>query len=102
MDAQALRESVTDAIRYWEPRRLAYNAALAIIVVVYFFLLYPHSKSALTLDGFLGVFLLAVLPTLPTAPRMSLMFSRSFQVTAISGGRTGGYCSSLALRSPAF
>jgi hypothetical protein len=61
MDAQSLRESVTGAIRYWEPRRLAYNAALAAIVLIYFGLNYPTSRSALSMDLVLSVFLLAVL-----------------------------------------
>jgi hypothetical protein len=61
MDAQSLRESVTDAIRYWEPRRLAYNALLAGVVVTYFVLDYPRSKAALSLDMALFLFLLGVL-----------------------------------------
>jgi hypothetical protein len=32
-----MKEIVTDSIRYWEPRRLAYNAVLALVVVVVFF-----------------------------------------------------------------
>jgi len=35
MDAQTLRESVTGAIRYWEPRRLLYYAVLAAIVLIF-------------------------------------------------------------------
>jgi hypothetical protein len=61
MDAQSLRESVTGAIRYWEPRRLAYNAVLALIVLIYFGLNYPTSRSTLSVDLVLSVFLLAVL-----------------------------------------
>jgi hypothetical protein len=52
MDGQSLRESVTGAIRYWEPRRLAYNAALAAIVLIYFGLNYPTSRSALSMGSF--------------------------------------------------
>jgi hypothetical protein len=61
MDTATLREAVTDAIRYWEPRRIAYNALLATIVIFYFFRAYPASKAVLTLDSILGLFLLAVL-----------------------------------------
>jgi hypothetical protein len=61
MDAATLRESATDAIRYWEPRRLAYNAVLTAIVVVYYWLLFPASKAAISLDKTLAVFLLAVM-----------------------------------------
>ena len=30
-----MKDLMTDALRYWEPRRLAYNGVLAVIVVVY-------------------------------------------------------------------
>ena len=61
MDAQALRESATDAIRFWEPLRLVYNAVLAAIVLVYFGIYYPTSKSVLSVDSVLFLFLLAVM-----------------------------------------
>jgi hypothetical protein len=61
MDATTLRENATDAIRYWEPRRLIYNAVLAAIVLIYFAKSYPASKAQLTLNGTQGIFLLAVL-----------------------------------------
>src|SRR5208282_6396215 len=61
MDTQSLRESATDAIRYWEPRRLVYNAVLIAIVVFCFLVRYPASKSVLSLDSGLFLFLLAVL-----------------------------------------
>ena len=61
MDTQVLRESATDAIRYWEPRRLAYNAVLAAITLIYFGLGYPASKEALSLNVTLLLFELAVL-----------------------------------------
>ena len=61
MDAPTFRESITDAIRFWEPRRLAYNALLSVIVLFYFLRAYPASKAVLTLDSILGLFLLAVL-----------------------------------------
>jgi hypothetical protein len=61
MEAQTLRESLTDAIRYWEPMRLAYNAVLAVIVLIYFWMGYPASKMSLSVDAGLFIFLLAVL-----------------------------------------
>jgi hypothetical protein len=61
METPTFRESVSDALRYWEPRRLAYNALLSVIVLFYFFRAYPASKAILTLDSILGLFLLAVL-----------------------------------------
>lgn len=64
MDSPTLREAVTDAIKYWEPRRLLYNALLAGIVLFYLFYFLkanPSLKKSLTIDSFLGLFLLAVL-----------------------------------------
>ena len=61
MDAQTFRESVTGAIRYWEPRRLVYNMVLAAIVLIYFGINYPSSKSFLSIDSVLFLFLLVVL-----------------------------------------
>ena len=61
VDTTSLRESATDAIRFWEPRRLIYNAVLAAIVLIYFGKSYPASKAQLTLNGAQGIFLLAVL-----------------------------------------
>ena len=57
-----MREAVTNSIRYWEPRRILYNASLAAIVLLYFFLATPASRQAvLNLNGILFLFLLAVL-----------------------------------------
>jgi len=61
MERKSLRECATDAIRYWEPRRLLYNLALAVVVLAYFAVNYPASKAALSIDSALLVFLLAVL-----------------------------------------
>lgn len=59
--APTIRDIATDALRYWEPRRLIYNAVLAVIVLGYFFAGWPASKPEATLDAVLGLFLLAVL-----------------------------------------
>ena len=60
MDAPTLRDHFTDAIRFWEPRRVIYNGVLAVIVILYFATGYPSSKSVLSIDFVLGLFLLAV------------------------------------------
>ncbi len=52
---------MTGAIRYWEPRRLVYNALLAAVLLIYFGLNYPASKSILSVNLVFAVFLLAVL-----------------------------------------
>jgi hypothetical protein len=61
MDAQTFRESLAGAIRYWESRRLIYNAVLAAIVLTYFALNYPSTKSLVSIDSVLFLFLLVVL-----------------------------------------
>ena len=61
MDGRTFRESLTDAIRYWEPLRLAYNAVLAVVVLTYFGIGYPASKANLTVDSIFVIFLLVVL-----------------------------------------
>lgn len=61
MDVQSFRESVTDAIRFWESLRIAYNLVLGAIVLTYFLIAYPTSRANVTVDGILLVILLAVL-----------------------------------------
>jgi hypothetical protein len=60
MNGTLVHESLTDAIRFWEPRRVIYNAVLALVVVIYFFVGYPVSKTLVSLDLALGIFILAV------------------------------------------
>ena len=55
-----LRELVTDALRYWELRRVFYNALLAVIVLGHLAASWPASRLSITFDGLLGLFLLAV------------------------------------------
>ena|SRR5437773_7917184 len=56
-----MRDVVTDAIRYWEPRRIAYNAILVAIVVAVFLLEWPQSRFAISADLVQSLFVLAVL-----------------------------------------
>ena len=60
----SFREMATDAIRYWELRRLIYNAALALIVIGYFVGSLPSSRAALSFNGALIIFVLAVVANL--------------------------------------
>jgi len=60
MNASGFKDYVTDAIKFWERWRLAYNLALAAIVIIHFVAGYPGSKALLSLDSALGLFLLAV------------------------------------------
>jgi hypothetical protein len=57
----SLREILSDAIRYWETRRIAYNVILAALVVGQFASVWPRSKVVLHLEPLLALFVLAVL-----------------------------------------
>jgi hypothetical protein len=61
MNEMTISEMLTDAIRYWEPRRIVYNAILAAVVVTPFVLHWPESRSAISLDLLQRFFILAVL-----------------------------------------
>ena len=55
------RDLLSDAIRYWEPRRIGYNAFLAVIVVGWVIFTWPHFRAAFTWQSLLFLFVLAVL-----------------------------------------
>ncbi len=61
MEKGELRDYLTDAIKFWEPGRILYNLSLAAVVIIYFAIGYPQSKSTLTIDFCLGLFMLAVI-----------------------------------------
>jgi hypothetical protein len=61
MNQTSVRDAITDAIGYWERRRIAYNAILLAVVLAVFATLWPESRSAVSGDRLLGLFLLAVL-----------------------------------------
>src|SRR2546421_11338759 len=61
MDATTLRDSGTDAIRYWEPKRLGYNLALVALVGACCLVTLPASRQTLTADTLLFLVALAVL-----------------------------------------
>src|SRR2546427_9118951 len=55
MDATSLRDYATEAIRYWEPKRIGYKLALAAVVVACFIVRLPVSKHTLTADTLLSL-----------------------------------------------
>lgn len=59
--APSFREMTTDALRHWEPRRLVYNALLALIVLWHFAAAWPVSRYSLTLDAALSLIALGVM-----------------------------------------
>jgi hypothetical protein len=55
-----MKNIITESIRYWEPRRLAYNAALVLVVLG--ITLYHHpSFGGLTWQPVAGLLLMAVI-----------------------------------------
>ncbi len=61
MEIEGWRECLTNAIRYWEPRRVLYNLVLAVIVSVHYAQGLPFSRTVLQFNLFLLLFALAVL-----------------------------------------
>src|SRR6266436_5037290 len=61
METPGYREVASDAIRYWEIKRIFYNLALAGVVLIHFFAAWPGSREIFQVDALLGLFLLAVL-----------------------------------------
>jgi len=55
------REALSHAIRYWEPRRIFYNALLLVEVVIMFAVNLPASRNHLNVNLTLLLFVLAVL-----------------------------------------
>jgi hypothetical protein len=57
----SFRESLADAILFWEPRRVVYNFVLTAVVVVWLIATWPHFRVALTLSSLLLLSILALL-----------------------------------------
>ena len=57
----SVRDALTDAIRYWEFRRIAYNVILVAVVVLEFVLQWPDSRLALSANLVQTLFILAIL-----------------------------------------
>jgi hypothetical protein len=55
------RQALSDALRYWEPRRILYNGALALVVAAMYFMRPAGSRGDLTFGALQGLFVLAVL-----------------------------------------
>ena len=55
-----MKNIVTDSLRYWEPRRIALNAVLGLVVVGSFFY-YQPSPAALGWQPLIGLLFAAVL-----------------------------------------
>ena len=53
-----------DAIRFWELRRIAYNAILAAVVIGWVAASWPHFRPAMTLQSLLFLFFAALMANL--------------------------------------
>ena len=56
-----MKEIITDSLRYWEPRRILFNALLAVVVVGSFLGHHAPSISRLAWQSMLGLLLAAIL-----------------------------------------
>jgi hypothetical protein len=59
-----LGQSLRDAMRYWEPRRIVYNLALTAVVIGWVTLTWPHFRVAFVPASLLNLLVLAVLANL--------------------------------------
>jgi len=59
-----VRGLLSNAIRFWEPRRLVYNFVLTAVVVVWLAATWPHFRPAMTLPSLLLLAILALLANL--------------------------------------
>ena len=57
----AARDALSNAIRYWEPRRILYNAVLLLVVALSYWANLPASRASLNADSLQALFVLAVL-----------------------------------------
>lgn len=56
-----VRAVLDDALRFWEWRRIPYNAVLTAIVLAWIVLTWPHFAPAMTLGALAQLFVLAVI-----------------------------------------
>jgi len=59
-----LRDIVSNALRFWEPRRILYNVALAAVTAFWVVASWPHFRPALTWSSLPPVAFLALLANL--------------------------------------
>ncbi len=55
------RAFLTDAMRFWEPRRLLYNLLLTVVVVIWLVASWPHFRPMFRLHSLLLLSILALL-----------------------------------------
>ena len=60
-DRPSLRESINDAAGYWEPRRIGYNGALALLLIGWIVLTWPHFEPSMTFESAGKLLILGIL-----------------------------------------
>lgn len=55
------RDALSEAVRYWEPRRILYNCVLLVVVAAVYWGNLPNARFDLTFDTVQGLLVLAVL-----------------------------------------
>jgi len=63
-EVPGIPDAVRNALRYWEPRRLWYNLALAALAGLWVLLTWPHFRGAMTGQHLLELLVLVVLANL--------------------------------------
>jgi hypothetical protein len=61
MSQVTARDALSEAVRYWEPRRILYNGVLLAVVATVYYANLPGARFDLTFDTLQGLFVLAVL-----------------------------------------
>ena len=64
VEAPNFRDVIANAVRYWEPRRLVYNAVLLAVVLLAYWGEWPEARQTLNFESLLALFILAVLANL--------------------------------------
>ncbi len=57
----SMHDILSDAIHYWEPRRLIYNAALAAVVIAFAAIFWTQVRARVSFELILALLVLAVL-----------------------------------------
>ncbi len=60
-ESPSLRDAATNALRYWEPRRIVSTAVLTAVVITHFVSGLPSSRQSLSVDLGLLIFVQAVI-----------------------------------------
>ncbi len=60
IEPRPFREVLSDAIRYWEPRRVAYNLILTSVVIAWVVVSWPHFRPAMRWESLVLMAVLAV------------------------------------------